>query len=522
MRLATFQRQRKRELAGDSALRNASGRRLARSLRRLLQEECGIALVSAISILGVLSASGATLIHYSDASARTARYSNAGAAAHGLAEAGVANGLSILNSATDPLAPSLLPATTVAMGEGTVTFSGQLTGEIWTITATAKAKNPTGAVNDVERTVTAQAEVRGIVPGATVDYWNRFYHDNPGTCLTIDTVTIPSSVSTRGNLCLTGPAKITGSTSIVEVGGNITLQSSSSIGNAGQRIAEAHVAGTCKYGSAPARRPCGAADRVYANTITTSPTRLTRPALDLPYWYEHAMPGPKYPCTVGSFPNGFDNDSIYNNSRPGGTSVDSAGIRYAEVTPLTRSYTCQVKDAGGNLLGEISWNHITHVLKIHGSVFIDGDVRFDDDGQLVNYQGRGIIFAAGDVEYDEVVCAGGNGTNNCWAGNMSAWDPETNMLIILSGGNSEYDQGQTMPRQPAALQGVLYAQGECIMHQLFKLSGPVICDRISLPFDEAWPAFSPWPPLGSLIDAQIYGTAATATNREVVVLGQYG
>ena len=142
MRLATFQRQRKRELAGDSAFRNASGRRLARSLRRLLQEECGIALISAIGIQAVLLTAGATLIHYSDASARTAHYSNAGASAQGLAEAGIAHGLSLLNNATNPLAPSLLPATTVAMGEGTVTFSGQLAGEIWTITATARSRTP--------------------------------------------------------------------------------------------------------------------------------------------------------------------------------------------------------------------------------------------------------------------------------------------------------------------------------------------------------------------------------------------
>ena len=80
-----------------------------------------------------------------------------------------------------------------------------------------------------------------------------------------------------------------------------------------------------------------------------------------------------------------------------------------------------------------------------------------------------------------------------------------------------------MPRQPAALQGVLYAQGDCTIHQDFKLSGPVICNQILLPFDEKWPQIYPWPPLGDLIDAQIYGSPTTTTGGGVVVVtGIYG
>ena len=36
----------------------------------------------------------------------------------------------------------------------------------------------------------------------------------------------------------------------------------------------------------------------------------------------------------------------------------------------------------------------------------------------VNYNGRAILYSAGDIEFDEVVCAGGNGSNNCCTGNM--------------------------------------------------------------------------------------------------------
>ena len=403
-----------------------------------------------------------------------------------------------------------------------MTFSGVLSGDTWTITATSSMPNLTGAA-DIEKVTVATAEVRGIVPGANPEFWNRMYHDAEGSCFEIDEIEIPVSVASRGELCLKRNARITGATTTIEVGKDVKLEAPSRIGNNGaDMIAEAHVAGTCTWKSNPAHQPCGPADKVHASTVTTSPQHLVKPTLDLPYWYEHAAPGPMHDCDVGSYPNGFDNDNVYNNSRPGGTNTDPSGRRYAEVTHKTLSYTCQALDSDGNIIGEISWNHVSHVLTISGSVFIDGDVRFDDDGQLVNYQGRGIIFAAGDVEYDEVVCAGDNGTNDCWSGDMSAWDPNQNMLILLSGGVSEYDQGKTWPRQPAALQGVLYANGDCTIHQHFKLSGPVICDQIKLPFDEAWPEIYPWPPLGNLIDAQIYGSASTATEHAVVVTGIYG
>ena len=145
------------------------------------------------------------------------------------------------------------------------------------------------------------------------------------------------------------------------------------------------VTGTCKYAAQSTHTPCTSTDKVWANTIGNAPQNLSMPAVDLAYWYDNAKPGPKNNCTTGSFPGGFDNDTTYNDSRPGS----------AEVTPTSSSYTCQVKDSLGNLLGEISWDHVTHVLKIKGTIFIDGDFRFDDDGQIVHYQGRGIIYAAG-------------------------------------------------------------------------------------------------------------------------------
>jgi hypothetical protein len=200
----------------------------------------------------------------------------------------------------------------------------------------------------------------------------------------------------------------------------------------------------------------------------------------------------------------------------------------AEITPMNASYTCQVKE-NGILKGEISWNNATHVLKVYGTIYVDGDIRFDDNGQIVHYQGRAIIYASDDIEFDERVCAGGSGLTNCAASaaTMSAWTPSTDLLTILAGDlstsqpccptleNAEFDhstQGTNSaqgddPAAPGAFQGIVYAKGNCQIHEFFKISGPVICNRITI--DDGlepgiFPTFSAFPPLGSLVDGQVY------------------
>jgi hypothetical protein len=287
-----------------------------------------------------------------------------------------------------------------------------------------------------------------------------------------------------------------------------------SIGLVDEPVFGTYIAGSCTYGSQSPHSPCSSVDKVYADTITQTPETLAKPTIDLAYWYSNAKPGPMNPCTTGSFPGGFDNDTTYNKSRPGSP----------EITPEGTSYTCQVKDAQGTILGEISWNHLTRVLKIKGTIFIDGDMRFDDDGTIVHYQGRGIIYAADDIEYDEIVCAGGSGTQNCIDDGMENWDPTQNMLIVLSGEDAEYDQGATQSQsEPSGLQGIIYAAGQCMIHQNFHASGPVICDTIYLPPDGfGWPTYYTWPALGSLVDGQIYADPNTAGDFLVRPLEQSG
>ena len=637
-----------------------------RLLRRHLRAQEGITLIMAIGILGVLSLTGATLIYYSSSNARNASASKGRETAYTLAEAGVGQALSVLNSSLNPLTGSLLASTTLQLEGGSVTYSGSLTGETWTITSTGTVKNPAGAA-DLTRTLTRQAQVYGLNSGASVAAWSRWYADSTTSCLTIEDVEITMPIATRGDLCLRGSARVTGANTTLEVGDDVTMTAtttsslrnptvatgwtssgnvfssnnvdantiiaasgqspnldvtgfgfnlpsgstitgiearieraassfnsiedydvfllkagaasgndkasttdwatsdeeraygaatdlwgttwteaqveasnfgvrlkarnlttasrtatvdhveirvyyqpppSTSIGTSGTPLASVQVAGTCQYFNQAAHTPCTSTDKVWANTIGQAPQNLSKPAVDLAYWYENAKPGPNHNCTTGSFPGGFDTNTILDNSVPGS----------AEVTPINSSYTCQVHDVLGNLVGELSWNHVTRVLKIKGTIYIDGDFRFDDDGQIAHYQGRGIIYATDDLEFDELVCAGGSGTSSCVDTGMDNWDPTQNMMIVLAGGDSEYDQGGTQQQHvPSGFQGLIYANGDCTVHENFHTSGPIVCNRILLPAEPfGWPTYYDWPPLGSLVEGQMYSNPETAGDFVVV------
>ncbi len=645
------------------------------ALRRRVRDERGVALVIALGVLIVLSITAVAALDYADANLRGAHRSKAGQLAYSLGEAGINEALSVLNNALDPRTGTLLPSTTLTLDGGTATYSGAIDASyVWTITSTGHSLNATGG--DVARTLTRTLTVRGISSGATINAWSRFYHDNPAVCLTIDTVTIPAPVSSKGNLCLQNGAKITGSGSPVEVGGNVSMPAtttqstrpagaaagwtsssnvyasdnnkasyaiggsaqsanldvtgfgfsvpstatvvgiavrverrasgtsvddediyllragaaagtdhasstdwttsssdesrtyggssdtwgttwtpadvnasnfglrlkadndssssrtayvdyvaitvyyqappSSSIGEPDTPVSAANIAGPCTLGTQPPHAPCSAADQVYASTITTTPENLSKPTIDLAYWWANAKPGPKYPCTtVSGTPPTFDNDA--GTTQTWNKSVSGNG----EITPENTSYTCQVWE-NGQLAGELSWDRTTRVLTINGTVFVDGNFRFDDDATVVHYQGRGIIYASGDLEFDERVCAGGSGSSSCWD-DMSNWDPTTNMLVLLGGGDLEYDQGATTPTQPGAFQGIVYAVDDCTIHESFRLSGPVVCNEIRLPSSTyGWPTFYTWPPLGSLVDGQVYINTATASNFELELRSQSG
>ena len=50
-------------------------------------------------------------------------------------------------------------------------------------------------------------------------------------------------------------------------------------------------------------------------------------------------------------------------------------------------------------------------MTIYGTIFVDGNFRFDEDGEIVHYFGRANIMSSRDDEIDALVCAGGTGTD---------------------------------------------------------------------------------------------------------------
>jgi len=308
------------------------------------------------------------------------------------------------------------------------------------------------------------------------------------------------------------------------------------IGTSGTPIKTANIGGTCQYRAQSAHTPCTSTDHVYAGTITStsaaSNPALVMPAVDFSYWWANAKPGPKHFCTNSS--PGLQTNFFDNNAST--TSAPDASITVnGEMAPATSDYTCQVVE-NGVLQGELSWNHTTHVMTISGTIFVDGNFRWDEDGQIVHYFGRANIMSSADDEIDALVCAGGPSTlpdsndysKSCLT-NMSSWDQSQNMAVLMSEKNNEYDQGGSgcpgpgtgtpncyNGHPPAGFQGILYSTADCLIHQSFQDSGPVICKTITLPNEEGInPTFYTFPFIGNLTDGQKYGDASTATNFEI-------
>jgi hypothetical protein len=324
------------------------------------------------------------------------------------------------------------------------------------------------------------------------------------------------------------------------------------IGTSGTPVAAANIGSTCTYNGATAHNPCTSADHVYAGTITNtaaaSNPALSMPQVDFNYWWANAMPGPKHFCTnpsPGVPTNFFDNDAALtgtapNQSTTGNTTGPNKSITInGEMTPNNSDYTCQVwsqPPTSGTLLGEMSWNHTTHVLTISGTIFVDGNFRFDDDGEVVHYQGRATIMSSRDDEIDELVCAGGSGTTLATSclNDMTNWDTNQNMLVLMSQEDNEYDQGGTTcsgnvhpgcwnGHLPGGFQGILYSTADCLIHQNFQDSGPVICNTITLPNEGGInPTFFTFPSVGNLTDGQKFSNTATSTHFLLDVGAQTG
>jgi hypothetical protein len=313
-----------------------------------------------------------------------------------------------------------------------------------------------------------------------------------------------------------------------------------SIGTSGAPIGVVDVGVGCesKVTANTIDSPCSGADKTYATTYKTdTPANnpdLNMPSVDWNYWWANAMPGPKHFCTntnPGIATNFFDNNASTTSAPDASVTVNG------EMAPPGHPYDCQVV-VNGDLQGEIKWDG-SHVFTIYGTTFVDGNFRFDQDGEIVHYFGRGTLMSSHDDEIDALVCAGGNGNTYATAcnQNMSSWSPSQNMMVLMSeclrglSGCNEYDQGGTTcsGAKPdcydghlvGGFQGILYSLGDCLIHQEFQDSGPVICNTISMPKEGSFnPTFYTFPSIGNLTDGMSFSSTASATDFSLNVSAQ--
>jgi len=438
-----------------------------------LAGERGIALVVSLGMSSVLTISGTSVVLYTTGGERAANRSKAELRAQSLAEAGVNYAFATLYNASDPTLSGAVPPRSETLEGGTVEYYGTLDQATnrWTLTGIGRVANPNPNSGDVIKIVRGRARIGSSTHGSENNaVWNYVYADATAGCMSVgNSVNINVPLYVRGNLCLANTANVTGYS--LQVGGTLSLSNSSHVGTsdanaasdnpANPQVHEAHIAGGCRLGTSGAfTTPCGAAQRVYSEEPPdASPVPLTKPPIDLPGWYQNSYPGPMHGCTTGSFPGGFDNDTVMNRSR--GT---------VTLNPST-AYDCQVRDAQNNLIGRIAWNPTTKALTILGTIFFDGDIEFSNSSQVF-YTGRATIYSSGTIKMrnSTLVC----GTPTC----NEAWDPLQNLLAFVAG--SSTDATGFSVENYSTFQGGVYVVNDYIEQNNSTVWGPIIARQLYL------------------------------------------
>jgi hypothetical protein len=469
---------------------------------KLLRREHGSALLIALGTMAVFAIVGTTLTYYTTRNAVSAQVSKGDEVSFSFSEAGLHNALAVLsNPVNDPVDSTILPMTTTSYNGGRTTWGGTFDTVLdrWTITSTGYVANPSGSgAAELKRTLTAKVP---IYPKQTqplaFNAWNYVYSwgtgDPSGCDMSLDSSQdISTRVMVTGNLCMSSSAQLTGSTTELDVGGQLKIFGSAHVGASGSPIGRADVA-SCKYESNAVHSPCGSADQVWASTITSTPVLEPTPTPDWDGWYKKASPGPYHPCeTTSGTPPTFDNDqgATYDPTRRNRSVSGSFDLT------ASSSYTCQTT-LGGQPFGELSWNNSMKVLTTRGTVFIDGNARITQTGR---YTGQGTLYLSGSMLISGRICAVALGNGKCDYA-AGAWDPNNKLFTIVAngtGGQSDVDSSESINLiSSAEWQGALYggAGGKVRIESSSQFAGPIIADEVDLE---------------SSIDASHFGTIGVA------------
>jgi hypothetical protein len=481
---------------------------------RLLGREDGIALVMALGILMVLSITLTSIIYYTSSSSRDASRTQAGQKAYALAEAALNNAAAQIaanyydasgtptNTATPgnqgwissswtPLgtptqqqqSPSSTSACTVSSScmqwIGTwcptpyttpaactsLPAPALTTRGTWVITGKGTMPNPTGPnASSITRTVQATIEVSFDPKPASI--WQWLYSGNTTTISQKALVKAPLWV--RNTLSLQQSAAIeqpqttpptTGNRLVVgfdrtgsATGGNLDLTGMNAQGHVGGDgsssppastwLSEAHLSGSC-LGS------CAGKVWVTGGLSAAAPTQRfpadTLRAADWQDRYLNAAPGPYHSCAGGPF---FDKNGV-----PDGLNNDLGTFNL-----IGSSYNCTFDSNN-----YISYDATTHVLRVKGTIFFDGDLTVSGSA---SYVGIANIYASGTVTFGTgaVLCAKLSGSTCDWSGWNPNYDassnPNPSMLILAA---YSYSGGTSVSGTNVQFQGGLYGQNSIIV-----------------------------------------------------------
>lgn len=455
-----------------------------------LGSEAGIALPLTLVTMLATGTLASSAIAYSSWNYGSSKRSDAELQALALAEAGLNYAYSTLYNSGTPTMDGAVPSRTITLSTGDATYYGTLTDDTWKLVGIGTVRNPTGPGSQpVVRTVSGRAALGSASHGSANNaVWNYVYVDDPTAVTTLgNSVDINIPFYVRGSVVIANTAQVSGYA--MQVGGTVEFRNDGRVGSAGAPIHEAHIAGGCRVGSSgPFTTPCNADTRVHATISDANPTALVKPEVDMSGWYYNAQPGPRHPCTVGSFPGGFDNDSVPNNSRPA-----------VNLTPAT-GYDCRVYDAAGALVGQLTWvpgsGSNPGTLTMAGTIYFDGPIEFRQYNNAV-YQGRATIYAAGDISF-------ANQSRLCGDPECDAdWDPQQNLLAFVSGANVRVGQ-------QSAFQGAIYAVLDYSEQNNSTFWGPIIARRVSF----ANSTVNHYVPIGTLMPGMpaTYEEVVTITN----------
>jgi hypothetical protein len=421
-------------------------------MRRLRDEE-GIALVMALLMTIVISVTVTSSIYLSGNTTTTTSKSRAEQVAFGLAEAGINNAMALLaNPANNAMNASLLGTRTTQYEGGSVTWSGTLDviAAKWTLYSKGTARLGTAGGGTTSRTISAKVPVYPTLSQPLNNpAWNYvFSRGGPtsGVCDTVlgQSVDIKSPFFVQGNLCMQNTATV--SSGPLVIGGSLTMtQTSNRVGQSGAPISELQVGAGCKWRSNALHQPCqnGAGssgfDNVWANTIKSVPDPIDSPVPLWDDWYLNASPGPFFPCTTssGTVPV-FDSGAMVRDN-------SVAGVFH--LTPAV-AYTCKTA------MGELSWNPTTKVLKISGTIFIDGSAKIEN-GQVNTYDGYATLYLSGTLLVkNSKMCALVSGS----ACTTQNWNPNARMLVVVANGSGgQLSAGNGIELVSAGFQGALFA-----------------------------------------------------------------